>query len=131
MNKQQKLRNVAEGLMAGLVAAGYHGPWRWAHHQWEGSFYRVWDRWPPHEGSDFPRFEIGGSANGRTSQAREILWQLKRTSPFHTYETEPLPTRPRGMTPGEYLETWCEGATPDEWFALAQGFLKEMDDTNS
>ncbi|MEI2826209.1 MAG: hypothetical protein V9F04_07265 [Dermatophilaceae bacterium] len=36
MNKQQKLRNIAEGLLAGLAAVGYQGPWRWAHHELGG-----------------------------------------------------------------------------------------------
>lgn len=34
MNKQQKLKNTAEGLLGGLAAIGFRGPWRWAHHEW-------------------------------------------------------------------------------------------------
>lgn len=82
VTKTQKLRNLAEGFMAALVECGYRGPWRWAHHQWEGAFYRVWNDWEPHSSDVFPRLELGGSANGRSSQARAILWELKRTSPF-------------------------------------------------
>lgn len=42
MTKQQKLRNTAEGLLAGLAGVGFACPWTWAHHQWEGAFYRAW-----------------------------------------------------------------------------------------
>lgn len=126
VNKQQRLRNVAEGFLAGLVECGYEGPWRWAHHQWECSFYRAWNGWGPHAGPGFPRFQIGGSADGRTSQAREILWQLKRTSPFHNYDQTPLTMTPRGMSPHEYIEVWVEGASPTGWVELAAAFLAEM-----
>lgn len=112
--------------MAALVECGYRGPWRWAHHQWEGAFYRVWNGWKPHTNSAFPRLEVGGSANGRSSQARAILWELKRTSPFYEHDAKPLTVKPHGMTPREYLDVWCEGASADEWVALATGFLEEM-----
>ncbi|MEP7738890.1 hypothetical protein ABKW28_14645 [Nocardioides sp. 31GB23] len=127
MTKTQKLRNLAEGLMAGLVECGYRGPWRWAHHQWEGPFYRAWDRWEPHTRPEFPPLELGGSSSGRSSQARVVLWQLKSTSPFHAYESQPLTDQPRGMEPREYLEECCDGATADEWVELAKAFLAEMD----
>jgi hypothetical protein len=74
----------------------------------------------------FPRLALGGSADGRTSQARSILWELKRTSPFSEYSTEPLTAQPLGMTPREYLDDYCDGATADEWVSLAAGFLAEM-----
>jgi hypothetical protein len=127
VTKTQKLRNLAEGFMAALVECGYRGPWRWAHHQWEGSFYRVWNSWEPHTAAVFPGLALGGSADGRTSQARDILWQLKSTSPFADYGTQPLPEHPRGMTPREYLDVWCEGATVDEWVELASAFLAEIE----
>lgn len=126
VTKTQKLRNLAEGFMAALVECGYRGPWRWAHHQWEGPFYRVWYEWEPHTNDAFPRLELGGSANGRSSQARSVLWQLKRTSPFYGYDTEPLTVNPRGMTPREYLDLWCDGATAEEWVDLGAAFLEEM-----
>lgn len=112
--------------MAALVECGYRGPWRWPHHQWEGAFYRVWEAWDPHSFDVFPRLQLGGSASGRSSQARAILWELKRTSPFYEHDTKTLTANPRGMTPREYLETWCEGATADEWVSLADAFLREM-----
>jgi len=91
---------------------------------WELPFYRVWRRWPPAQRHPdrFPRFELNG--HGRTSEAREMLWQLKRTSPFHLYETEPLPETPFGLSPREYLEIWVDAASPDEWIALARAFLE-------
>ncbi|GGB23220.1 hypothetical protein GCM10011492_11340 [Flexivirga endophytica] len=126
MTKQQRLRNTAEGLMAGLVANGFRGPFRYSHLDWELPFYRAWARWAPPQRnpSTFPAFEIGG--HGRTSQARELLWQLKRTSPFHEYNRELLPVAPRGLTPEEYLEIWVTDALPQEWIALAARFLAEL-----
>lgn len=126
MTKTQKLRNLAEGLMAALVECGYTGPLRWPHHQWEGPFYRVWNAWEPHTRAAFPRLQLGGSANGTSSQAREILWELKRTSPFHEHDHRPLSKKPMGLPPREYLEIWCEGATPDEWVELGTAFIQEM-----
>ena len=127
MTKTQKLRNLAEGFMAALVECGYRGPWRWAHHQWEGAFYRVWASWGPHRNNQFPGLQLGGSADGRTSQARDVLWQLKRTSPFAEFRSEPLTEQPLGMTPREYLHEYCGGASPDQWVALATAFLTEME----
>lgn len=128
MTKQQRLRNVAEGFLGGGVAVGFEGPFRWAHHQWEGSFYRVWRNWPPAARAprDFPAFQIGGSANGRTSQARDMLWQIKRTSPFEGFKQQPLNPSPMGLTPEEYLEIWVKGATPDEWKNLARAFRQNI-----
>jgi len=129
VNKQQKLNNTAEGLLAGLAAVGFDGPWRWAHHEWEGAFYRVWKIWPPATDTKvFRTFQVGGSADGRTSQARDILFAVKSTSPFDGYNRGPLNPAPRGLTPEEYLEIWVEGATPREWMALARAFLTEMDE---
>ena len=127
MTKTQKLRNLAEGFVAALVECGCRGPWKWAHHQWEGPFYRVWAEWEPHSGDVFPKLELGGSANGRSSQARDILRELKSTSPFANYQTGPLTTHPSGMAAREYLDLWCDGATADEWVGLASAFLTEMD----
>lgn len=129
MNKQQKLKNTAEGLLAGLAAIGFEGPWRWAHHEWEGAFYRAWRTWPP-AGDDatFRTFEVGGSADGRTSQARDILFALKGTSPFAGYDQRSLNHAPAGLTPEEYLEVSVEGASPQEWMDLARSFLKEMNE---
>lgn len=132
MNKQQKLRNTAEGLLGGLAAVGFHGPWRWAHHEWEGAFYRAWRDWPPSSNRDvFRTFRVGGSADGRTSQAREILFTVKSTSPFYGYDREPINTKPMGLTPEEYLDIWVEGARPEEWMTLARGFLVEVDSRGS
>jgi hypothetical protein len=127
VTKQQRLRNTAEGLMAGLVANGFPGPFRYSHLHWELPFYRAWARWAPAQRnpSAFPAFEIGG--HGKSSQARELLWQLKRTSPFHGYDNGPLPIQPRGLTVEEYLEIWVSDASPQEWIALAADFLAELD----
>ena len=83
MTKQQRLRTTAEGFMAGLVVCGFRGPWRWSHLDWELPFYRVWRQWPPQQRTPerFPTFQVGG--HGGKLEAREMLWQLKRTSPFH------------------------------------------------
>jgi len=126
VNKQQRLRNAAEGFMGGLVANGFLGPWRWKNLDWELAFYKAWRAWPPQQRDpgSFPHFELGGHRT--SSQAREMLWQLKATSPFCNYQDEPLPTEPKNLTPVEYLEIWADGATPDEWIALAAGFLREM-----
>jgi hypothetical protein len=112
--------------MAGLVANRFLGPFRYSHLDWELPFYRAWARWPParRDPSAFPTFEIGG--HGRSSQARELLWQLKRTSPFHGYDSGPLPIEPRGLAVEEYLEIWVTGASPQEWIALAADFLAEL-----
>lgn len=127
MNKQQKLRNTAEGLLAGLAAVGFEGPWRWAHHEWEAAFYRAWRAWPPASNTAyFRKFQVGGSADGRTSQARDILFTVKSTSPFYGYDRGPLNPKPMGMTPEEYLEVWVEGATPQEWMDLAGALLTEL-----
>lgn len=129
MNKQQKLKNTAEGLLAGLVAVGFDGPFRWAHHEWETAFYRVWRAWPPSSNTRvFREFQLGGSANGRTSQARDILFAVNRNSPFDGYDREPLTRTPRGMTPQEYLETSVKGATAQEWMDLARALLQELPD---
>lgn len=127
MNKQQRLRNTAEGFMGGLVANGFYGPWRWNNLDWELAFYNAWRAWPPQQRDpqSFPRFELGG--NRTSSQAREMLWQLKSTSPFHNYENDPFPAEPKNLTPVEYLEIWADGATPEEWIALAAAFLREME----
>lgn len=127
MNKAQRLRNAADGLMAGLVANGFQGPWRWSNHEWEFAFYQAWGDWPPQtrNPSDFPTFKLGGY--GSSSEPRELLWQLKRTSPFSTYASEPLNTRPFGLTPAEFLEIWAKGASPEEWVDLAAAFLQNME----
>lgn len=127
MNKQQKLKNTAEGLLAALAAVGFDGPWHWAHHEWEGAFYRAWAKWPPARDTKvFRTFRVGGAADGRSSQARDILFAVKSTSPFDGYDRSPLNTAPRGMAPEEYLEIWVEGATPQEWMDLARSFLSEI-----
>ena len=127
MNKSEQLRNTAEGLLAGLVAIGFEDRWKWAHHQWEGAFYRAWSSWPPAENTGvFRVFRVGGSPNGRTSQAREVLFSIKSTSPFAGYNRAPLNPSPRGLAPEEYLETWVEGATPKQWMDLARAFLNEL-----
>lgn len=128
MNKRQQLRNTAEGLLAGLVAVGFEGPFHWAHHEWEGPFYRVWNKWPPATRSPevFRIFRVGGSADGRTSQARDILFAINSGSPFDGYARQRLNPTPRGLSPEEYLETWVEGATPQEWKDLARALLVEL-----
>lgn len=128
MTKQQKLRMTADAFLAALVCAGYRGPFRQSHLDWELPFYRAWRRWEPQQRkpSLFPTFGIGGSADGRTSQARDMLFQVKRTSPFHDYADTALTTTPFGLTPREFLEIWARAATPDEWVALAQDFLNEL-----
>lgn len=114
--------------MAGLVANGFRGPWRWGNPAWEYAFYKAWGEWPPQQRDPkmFPSFELGGHRT--TSQAREMLWQLKRTSPFANYDKEELPLNPRGLSAEEYLDIWAEGATAEEWKALARAFLAEMGD---
>lgn len=126
MTKTQRLRMTAGGFMAALVACGYRGPWRWSHLDWELPFYRVWREWSPAQRAPelFPSLEVGG--HGRTSQARELLSQLKKTSPFHEYSSKPLPEHPLGLTSREFLEVWADAAKPDEWIALASAFLAEM-----
>ena len=122
MNKQQKLRNTAEGLLAGLAAVGFQGPWRWAHHEWEGAFYRAWQEWPPSGNRDvFRTFGIGGSADGRTSQARDILFAVKGRSPFLGYDRTPINPRPMGLTPEEYLDIWVEVRTIKSGWHLPRG----------
>ena len=127
--KPQRLRNTAEGFMAGLVGAGFDGPFRWAHHQWEGPFYRAWNDWTPRlrQPEEFPRFRVG-AAGGTFSQARELLWQLKRGSPFHAYGTEALPEYPHGLSIEDYLAISVRGASPAEWIALSAGFLGAISD---
>lgn len=126
MTKQQRLRNAAEEFMVGLVANGFRGPWRWNNLDWELAFYKAWREWPPQQRDhkSFPSFEVGG--HRMTSQAREMLWQLKSTSPFHDYQKEPLPLMPRNLTPEEYLEISVDGASQSEWVSLAKAFLTEM-----
>ncbi|GAB3438973.1 hypothetical protein GCM10027517_11840 [Phycicoccus ginsengisoli] len=127
MTKTQRLRNCAEGFMGGLVEAGFPGPWRWAHHQWEGAFYSAWRNWAPATRNPklFPTFKVGGGG-GASSQARDMLWQLKSTSPFHDHDRAPLNRHPRGMTASEYLEIHVEGASAQEWQELAASFLAGM-----
>lgn len=112
--------------MAGLVANGFHGPWRWNNLDWEFAFYKAWRDWPlqQRDPKSFPFFEVGGTRTA--SQAREMLWQLKSTSPFHDHDKEPLPLMPRGLTPEEYLEISVDGASPEEWVSLAKKFLTEL-----
>lgn len=131
VTKQQRLRNAAEGFMAGLVDNGYTGPFKHSHLNWELPFYRAWARWEParRNPAAFPSFQVGG--HGRTSEAREMLWQLKRTSPFHDYSCERLPTEPLGLPIAEYLEIWVDGATPEEWIALSADFLDELGERTS
>lgn len=126
MNKQQRLRNAAEGFMAGLVACGYEGPWRWNSLDWELAFYRAWGDWAPRQRDprQFPDFSLGSSRT--SSQGRDMLRQLKATSPFHRYQDEPLTKEPFGLAPVEYLEIWVSGASPDEWIGLAKTFLAGM-----
>lgn len=126
MNKQQRLRNTAEGLMAALVECGFRGPVRWSNLDWELPFMLAWDRWAAASRSpeDFPRFEVGGYRT--SSEPREMLWQLKRTSPFEDGWNRMLTDRPNGLTPREYLEISVQGASPDEWVELTQDFLGLM-----
>lgn len=126
-SKEQRLRTTADGFMAGLVACGFRGPWRYRNLDWEGAFLNVWDDWQPQElhPDRFPYFEFGGGP-GRTSQPRDMLWQLKRTSPFHRYNTQPLPQEPDGLTPQEFLDIRVGAAQPEEWIALADAFLAEV-----
>jgi hypothetical protein len=126
VTKQQRLRNTAEGFMAGLVVNGFRGPWRWNNLDWELAFYKAWRDWPPQQRDPklFPRFELAGQRT--SSQGREMLWQLKATSPFRGYRDEPLPLEPLNLPPAEYLEIWVEGATPEEWISLAAAFLDAM-----
>ena len=56
----------------------------------------------------------------------DMLWQLKRTSPFHTYNSQPLTTSPMGLAPREYLEIWVDAAAPGDWEDLANSFLEVM-----
>jgi hypothetical protein len=126
MNKTQRLRNAGDGLMAGLVLAGYRGPWRWSNLEWELPFYRVWRQWPPlaRDPSLFPALKVGGIRE--TSEGRELLAALKSTSPFHRYDREALPAKPGGWTPEQFVEHHTQGASADEWKALATAFLVEM-----
>jgi len=126
MTKQQRLRTTAAGFMAGLVACGYRGPWRWSNLDWELPFYRVWRTWtPPQRRPElFPAFELGGRRY--TCEAREMLWQLKRTSPFHGFRDEELPAEPMGLSPYAYLEIYADTASPDEWTTLAREFLSDI-----
>lgn len=128
MNKQQRLRNTAEGLMAGLVACGFRGPARWSNLDWELPFMQAWKAWGPKSRvpEDFPTFKVGGY--GTSSEPRELLWQLKRTSPFEGGWANELADEPLGLTPREYLEIWATGASPDEWIELAGAFLALMRD---
>lgn len=128
MTKQQRLRTTAEGFMAGLLACGYRGPWRWSHLTWELPFYQAWRDWPPPRRTPnlFPSFEPGGV--GKSSEPRNMLFQLKQTSPFHYYQDEELPAEPLGLTPREYLEIWAGIATADEWIALASTFLTHINE---
>lgn len=128
MTKRQRLQNIAEGILAGLVAVGFEGPFVWAHHEWEGPFYRAWRAWPPATRSPeyFRTFAVGGSADGRTSQARDILFSVSSRSPFHGFDSQPLNRTPMGLSPEEYLELWVQGATPEEWKDLARSLLEEL-----
>ncbi|NRQ51727.1 hypothetical protein [Aeromicrobium stalagmiti] len=112
MNKTQRLRNTADGFMAALVANGFRGPWRWSHLDWELPFYQAWDTWPPQRRNpnDFPTIKLGGS--GSSSQGRELLWQLKRTSPFHAYADEPLTEHPLGVMSREVVP-FCGASRSD------------------
>jgi hypothetical protein len=133
VNKQQRLRNTAEGFLAGLASAGFEGPFTRPHRQWEGPFFLAWNQWPlaARHPELFPRFQIEASADGRTPQGRDMLWQIKRTSPFADYKEVSLNPTPRGLTPTEYLDISVEGATPDEWVELAGNFLREMRGANA
>ena len=113
--------------MAGLVANGFRGPWRWNNLDWEFAFYKAWREWPPQQRDpkSFPVFQIGGTRT--TSEGREMLWQLKSTSPFSDYEKEELPMLLRGLTPEEYLQISVRGASSDEWVSLAKSFLAQME----
>jgi hypothetical protein len=126
MTKPQRLGMTADAFMAALVACGFKGPWRWSNVDWEPSFRRVWHDWPPQQRDPdrFPSFRLGG--HGRTSEPRELLWQLKRTSPFHNLRENPLTDQPFGLSPREFLEIWADAARPDEWVALAHAFLDDM-----
>lgn len=128
MTKPQKLRNTAEGLLAGLAALGFQEPWPWAHHEWEGAFYRAWRNWAPANNTEvFRTFQVGGSADGRTSQARDLVSAVNSSSPFSDYKHAPLNPQPLGLTPEEYLEIHVHGATPEQWKDLARAFLAEME----
>lgn len=109
MNKQQRLRNTAEGFMAALVEYGFRGPIRWSNLDWELPSMQAWDNWAPAARSpkDFPNFQIGW--HGTSSTPRELLWQLKRA-----FDADSV-----GMTPREYLQVWAKGASPHEWVELA------------
>ena len=133
MDKTQRLRNAAEGFMAGLVAVGFEGPFWSAWHEWEGSFYSAWRTWTPKDDNpgDFPTFHVGGSANGRSSQARDMLFTLKSTSPFEAYATNALPLEPRWLSPEQYLEIHVQGATPEQWKDLARAFLERIGRTTN
>lgn len=112
--------------MGGLIMAGFEGPFPWAHHEWEGPFLAAWRQWSPSSDNSpyLPTLEAGGT--GTSAQPRELLWQLKSTSPFHNHDSEPLNQNPRGVSVEEYLEYNIHGATPDQWRELAEQFLANM-----
>lgn len=56
-----------------------------------------------------------------------MLWQLKRTSAFHDHTREPLPLEPHGLEIRDFLDIYAGTASPEEWIALAQDFLDELD----
>lgn len=71
----------------------------------------------------FPRFELGGEQDELAGP------RCGNSSPlplFTIIENEPFPAEPKNLTPVEYLETWANGATPQEGVALAAAFLREM-----
>ena len=80
--------------MAGLVADGFLGPFRYSHLTWElllPGLGQVGAR--AAEPLRVPRFRDRRTRKDK-SQPCELLWQLKRTSPFQAYDHEPLPLSP-------------------------------------
>ena len=78
----------------------------------------------------FRTFAVGGSADGRTSQARDIQFTVKGTSPFSAYREGALNAKPFGLKPDEYIETHVVGATAQQRKDLARAFLSEMQDND-
>lgn len=119
MDKQQRLLVVANGLAAGMVAAG-ETQFDPVMHEFESDFRAAWGDW-----LDGPRRAQLLTLDYERNRPRNLLFRLHRSkSPFRTYQTEPLTALPCGLEPVEFLEIYAEGADPQEWIDLAAKYLR-------
>jgi hypothetical protein len=117
-DRRHQLLEVGNGLLAGLVELGIE-EFNPSIMDFETRFLKAWREWAPQltHPSIFPVFGVG------TKRPRDLLFRLHHSSsPFSSYQTDLLVQRPLNLIPRDYLEIYCDTATPEEWLNLGRAY---------